>query len=230
MFDADVSAARRHFLGRAAAGSAALLVAGSGAAGASVPPQGSTLGVLPADGEWMTKLHGAHRQYFDIISWNSGFGQAYARNWANSMKSTYGLQDADVCAVIGLRHMGIAPAFSEAIWQKYRFGTFFNIIDPKTKAPATRNYAYHEAEGDYPLPGAALNTQIAAGAVVTVCNLATSVLSRLAANAAGLSNTPEEAYEDFKAHLQPGCYLVPTGVLATHRAQVAGNCTYCFSG
>lgn len=220
---------RREFLGKAAAGSAALLVAGAGTAiAAPAAPQGGAM--LPQDGEWLAKLHGAHRQYFDIISWNSGFGQAYARNWANTMKSTYGLSDADVCAVLGLRHNGIAPAFKDAIWVKYRLGTFFNITDPKTRQPSTRNFAYHDPEAGFPLAGSALDLMISAGAVVTVCDLAATVMSRGAAAAAGLSVTPEEAYAEFKANLQPGCYLVPSGVLAVNRAQAVGNCSYCFAG
>jgi len=230
MHDEGVSRQRREFLGRAAAGSAVLLVAGAGTACAAPAPQAAGSAMLPGDGEWLSKLHGAHRQYFDVTSWNDGFGQVYAVNWSGSMKTAYGLTDDDVCAVIGLRHMGIAPAFNDTIWAKYKFGELFKITDPKTKAPSVRNFAYNQTDGDFALPGVGLSSQIPAGAVVTVCNLATTVVSGMAATAAGLSVTPEEAYEEFKANLQPGCYLVPTGVLAVNRAQSAGNCTYCYAG
>jgi hypothetical protein len=221
---------RREFLGRMAAGSAGLLVAGAGVACAAPPEQAATTMSLPADGEWLSKLHGTHRQYFDVTSWNDGFGMAYALNWSGSMKSTYGLDDNAVCPVIGLRHFAIAPAFGDAIWEKYKLGKFFSINDPKTKQPSVRNFAYNETEGDFMLAGTSLGRQIPTGAVVTVCNLATTVISGLAAGAAGLSLTPEQAYDEWKAALQPGCYLVPTGVLAVHRAQVAGECTYCYAG
>lgn len=230
MHDESISSRRREFLSRAAAGSAVLLVAGAGTACAAPASEPSGQAMLPGDGEWLSKLHGAHRQYFDVTSWNDGFGQVYAVNWASSMKSTYGLTDADVCAVIGMRHMGIAPAFNDTIWAKYKFGEFFRITDPKTKQPSVRNFAYTATDGDFPLPGVGLSTQIPAGAVVTVCNLATTVLSGATAAAAGVGVSPEEAYEEFKANLQPGCHLVPTGVLAVNRAQSAGDCTYCYAG
>jgi hypothetical protein len=221
---------RREFLGRVAMSSAALLTVGASAACAAPPPQAGNAGTLAGDGDWLSKLHGTHRQIFDVTSWNSGFGLAYALNWSGSMKSTYGLDNDAVCPVIGLRHFAIAPAFGDAIWEKYKLGAFFSINDPKTKQPSVRNFAYHETEGDFMLAGTSLGRQIPDGAVVTVCNLATTVISGLAAGAAGLSVTPEQAYEEWKAALQPGCFLVPTGVLAVHRAQVAGNCTYCYGG
>jgi hypothetical protein len=221
---------RREFLGRVAVGSAGLLVAGAASACAAAPPQATTAGTLPGDGEWLSKLHGAHRQYFDVVSWNGGFGQIYALNWSKTMKEAYGLTDSDLTPVIGLRHFGIAPAFNDMIWEKYKLGAFFTINDPKTKQPSVRNFAYDETDGDFMLPGAGLAKQIPTGTVVTVCNLATTALSGMTASAAGLSITPAEAYEEWKANLKPGCYLAPSGVLAVNRAQEVGGCTYCFAG
>jgi hypothetical protein len=211
-------------------GSAGLLVAGAASACAAAPPQATTAGTLPGDGEWLSKLHGAHRQYFDVVSWNGGFGQIYALNWSKTMKEAYGLTDSDLTPVIGLRHFGIAPAFNDMIWEKYKLGAFFTINDPKTKQPSVRNFAYDETDGDFMLPGAGLAKQIPTGTVVTVCNLATTALSGMTASAAGLSITPAEAYEEWKANLKPGCYLAPSGVLAVNRAQEVGGCTYCFAG
>lgn len=219
---------RRSFLGRLLAGTGVLL-AGGAARAAAAPLSRSGAPQGPND-EWLQKLHGTYRQIFDATEWNAGFPLAYASNWASSTKSTYGVGDADVCAVIGLRHFGIAPAFKDEIWRKYKLGEFFKIEDPKTKAPSVRNFAYNAGAGDLSFPDSALARQVAAGAVVTVCNLATTVLSGLTANAAGLQMKPEEAYAEWKAALQPGCYLVPTGVLAVHRAQKPGGCTYCYAG
>jgi hypothetical protein len=41
--------------------------------------------------------------------------------------------------------------------------------------------------------------------------------------------TPEAAYKEWVAALQPGVTLVPIGVLAVNRAQEKG-CTYCYGG
>lgn len=227
MIDSPAETARREFLGRLAAGGAALLAVPSIACAASeadTPAQASN-----AQDEWLTKLHGQYRQYFDATEWHDGFPLIYALNWSKSIRETYNASNEDVCSVIGLRHFSIAPAFGDAIWQKYQLGKFFTINDPKTKQPSVRNFAYNESEGDFMLPGAGLSQQIANGAVVVVCNLATTVLSGMTAQAAGLQVTPEEAYAEWKAALQPGCYLAPTGVLAVHRAQSAGQCTYCYA-
>lgn len=224
---------RREFLGHLAAGGAVLLAGSSIAcaeSSADVPAAAAAAGAAQEGEEWLTKLHGQYRQYFDATHWNDGAGPLYAANWASSMKETFGVGNNDVCAVIGFRHFAIAPAFPDAIWQKYQLGKFFSINDPKTKRPSVRNFAYNATEGDFPLPGIGLSDQIANGAVVVVCNLATTVLSGMAAQAAGLQMSASEAYEEWKAALMPGCYLAPTGVLAVHRAQSAGNCTYCFAG
>lgn len=237
MIDMHAESARREFLGRLASGSAVLIAGTSVAACAAAADTGSdsagnsgATAMLAADGEWLSKIHGTHRQFFDATEWNDGFSLGYAFNWAKSTREAFNVGNDEVCAVVGLRHFGIAPAFSDAIWQKYKLGQFFKINDPKTKQPSVRNFAYTEAEGDFPFPGMSLGQQVSTGAVVTVCNLATTVLSGMTAQAAGLSIAPAEAYEEWKAALQPGCYLVPTGVLAVNRAQAAGNCTYCYAG
>jgi intracellular sulfur oxidation DsrE/DsrF family protein len=224
-FDPSTSP-RRSFLGRMAGGAAALLAGGAGVAAAEpLVPSPVTL-----DDEWLSKLHGQYRQYFDATDHNDVFPLYYAFNWAKTMKDTYKASNADVCAIIGLRHMGIAPAFKDNIWQKYKLGVFFKINDPKTKAPSVRNFMNSEAAGDLMFPGSSIGEQVKNGAVVTVCNLATTVLSGMAAQAAGLSVKAEDAYKEWAANLLPGAYLVPSGVLAVHRAQKAGSATYCYAG
>jgi len=228
MFDNDASTSpRRSFLGRLAGGAAALLAGGAGVAAAA---PGSPRPWTPqADEEWLKKIHGKYRQYFDATEWHDGFSLYYAFNYSKTMKDTYKASNSDVCAVLGLRHFAIGPAFPDSIWQKYKLGEFFKINDPKTKAPSVRNFANSEAQGDLLFPGSSVGAQVQNGAVVTVCNLATTILSGMTATAAGLTMKPEEAYAEWKAALLPGCYLVPSGVLAVHRAQTAGDCSYCYA-
>ena len=228
MFDIDSpSAPRRSFLGRLAGGVAALLAGGASAVAAEprVMP-----GPLAVEDEWLQKLHGQYRQFFDAMSFNDAFPLIFAYNWAVTMRVTYKIPASEVTPVVGLRHMGIAPAFNDAIWKKYKFGEFFKINDPKTKAPATRNFANSAAAGDLNFPGAAVSELVQGGGVVTVCKLATVIVSRMAASAAGLKVAPQDAYDEWVANMLPGTYLVPSGVLAVHRAQAVGKCTYCFSG
>jgi hypothetical protein len=41
---------------------------------------------------------------------------------------------------------------------------------------------------------------------------------------------PDVAKAEFEKGLIPGFTLVPSGVLAVHRAQEKGKCTYCYAG
>ncbi|MFN8572941.1 MAG: hypothetical protein U0132_12910 [Gemmatimonadaceae bacterium] len=213
---------RRGFLARLT-GAIAAVAAGS----ATTPRSAFAESPVVADDRWLQAIHGDHRQYFDAVSVAGGFPLVYALSWANTMKATYNLTNDQLCAVIGLRHMGIAPAFNDAIWEKYKLGQFFKVDDPKTKQPSTRNIFNSTAPGDLRFPGSDVGSQMKNGAVVVACNLATTVLSGIAANAAGLSMAPEAAYKEWAAGLVPGVMLVPSGVLAVHRAQAVGKCTYC---
>jgi intracellular sulfur oxidation DsrE/DsrF family protein len=217
---------RRTFIGALAGSAVSLLTA---EAALAAPGSAAREAVLQGE-EWLRHLHGGYRQYFDAVTFNDAFPLYYAFNWWQTMKAAYQLSNADICQVIGLRHLAIAPAFKDTVWKKYKLGEFFKINDPKTKAPAVRNFTNSEAPGDLSFAGSSIGQQVANGAVVVVCNLATTVLSGMTAKAAGLSMTAEEAYAEWKASLLPGCYLVPSGVLAVHRAQKTGGCTYCFAG
>jgi len=212
---------RRGFFGRLAAGTAALA-----ATPATLEAQWTEAPVAGAD-DWLARVTGTHRQFFDAVSVNDGFPLGYAMNFLNTMGETYKAPDKDITAVIGLRHFSIPLAFNNDVWAKYKLGEFFKITDGATKAPAVRNpYAYAK-EGELLFPGMALEKLQARGAVVTVCNVALTVLSGLTAQAAGLPK--DSAKQDWLVGMFPGVFVVPSGVLAVNRAQKKG-CTYCYAG
>ena len=212
---------RRGFFGRLAAGTAALA-----ATPATLEAQWTEAPVAGAD-DWLARVTGTHRQFFDAVSVNDGFPLGYAMNFLNTMGETYKAPDKDITAVIGLRHFSIPLAFNNDVWAKYKLGEFFKITDSATKAPAVRNpYAYAK-EGELMFPGMALEKLQARGAVVTVCNVALTVLSGLTAQAAGLPK--DSAKQDWLVGMFPGVFVVPSGVLAVNRAQKKG-CTYCYAG
>lgn len=199
---------------------------------AAMDEEDALAAVLPVQGEekWLTALHGSRRQVFDMLSINEGYALRFANTWVRTMRDAYGLAAEDVCALIVMRHGGIAPAFNDAIWEKYRLGALFQVQDPKTGAPSLRNLYNSTAQGDWSMPSAAVSRMVEGGAVVAVCNVATQVYAGRAARAAGLTISGEDAYQEWRAGLLPGCHLAPSGVLAVHRAQAAGNCTYCVTG
>ena len=212
---------RRGFFGRLAAGTAALA-----AVPTTLEAQWTEAPVAGAD-DWLARITGTHRQYFDAVSVNDGFPLGYAMNFLNTIGETYKVPDKDITAVIGLRHFSIPLAFNNDVWAKYKLGEFLKITDSATKAPAVRNpYAYAN-EGELLFPGMALEKLQARGALVTVCNVALTVLSGFAAGAAGLPK--DSAKQDWIAGMFPGVVVVPSGVLAVNRAQKKG-CTYCYAG
>jgi hypothetical protein len=218
---------RRGFLGRVAAGAVTLLAGRAALLQAEDVPASALLQDADA---WLAKLHAAHRQYFDAVSLNDGFPLAYALNWGKTMRETYKLPAGDVQSVVGFRHMSIGAVLNDAMWDKYKLGEFYKLDDPKTKAPARRNIYNNSQPGDTMFPDANVSSLLALGNVVVGCNLALSVLSGMAAGAAGLKMAGDAAHKEWVANLIPGVIPVASGVLAVHRAQEKGKCTYCYAG
>ncbi len=218
---------RRAFLTTLATGSAALAAGGMALhLDAAEAHASSVAGVDPSEA-WLSRLNGKHRQFFDATSVNGGFALAFAMNFLNSNNDAYKLSDSALSAVVGLRHFSIPIGFTDGIWSRYKLGEFFQVNDPATKAPATRNFFYHSHEGDVPFPGMAVEKLQARGVQFTLCSVALTVLSGMTSKNAGV--TPEAAKKEWIAGMIPGMVLVPSGVLAVNRAQEKG-CTYCTGG
>ena len=179
------------------------------------------------DEPWLARLSGRHRQFFDAISPNDGWALAFAKNFLDKNIEAYGLKQNEVTTVIGLRHMAVPLALNDAMWSKYKLGAFFKVNDKATNEAATRNVFAHVKPGDLPFPGMAVEELMARGVIVTACEVALTVLSGMAAGAAGVPAA--SAKSDWFANLLPGVVTVPAGVLAVNRAQ-ENHCTYCFAG
>ena len=156
---------------------------------------------------------------------NDGFALVFAMNFLNMYNEVYHIPDSDLTAVVGIRHFASPMAFNDHIWAKYKLGKFAKINDPATKAPAIRNI--YTREETMMLPGSSLGKLQARGVIFTMCNVALTLLSGMAAKAAGLPAAPAKA--EWVAGLLPGITLVPVGVMAVNRAQEKG-CTYCYGG
>lgn len=219
--------ARRGFLGRLAIGLSGMVAARSATA-MSLDDVVTLQGQDPD--AWMAKLNARYRQYFDATTVNDGFPLAYAYNWAKTMRETYNLKPTEVQAIVGFRHFGVAPALTDQMWAKYKLGEFFKLTDPKTGKPAVRNFYNNSTAGDMMFPDANVSAMLRGGHIVVACNLALTAFSGMSAKAAGLSMTPEAAHKEWLANLVPGVSPVPSGVLAVHRAQEKGKCTYCQAG
>ncbi len=169
--------------------------------------------------DWPGTLKGRHRQVVDAYEVNSGFPLAFAH--------TFLAPNESATAVIILRHGAFPIALGDAMWAKYKIGETFKIMDPETKAPATKNPYLHPKPGVLLVDDMALDRLLAKGAVVGGCGVALQVQSKMLAGNAGVS--AEEAAKEWAANVVPGITILPSGTWGVNRAQENG-CSYCAGG
>jgi intracellular sulfur oxidation DsrE/DsrF family protein len=155
----------------------------------------------------------------DAYAANAGFPLAFAY--------TFIVPNESATAVVVLRHEAFPIALGNAMWEKYKIGASFKIIDPETNAPATKNPFLHPKPGVLLVDDMALDRLLASGVVFGACNIALHVQSKMLAGNAGVS--AQEAAKEWAANLVPGITIIPSGTWGVNRAQEAG-CTYCAGG
>jgi hypothetical protein len=205
---------RRRFFGRL--GGVAVL----GLMGLMPRPAAAQAPAARADGpDWPGALKGRHRQVVDAYEPNAGFPLTFAY--------TFLAPNESATAVVVLRHGAFPLALGHAMWAKYKIGETFKIIDPETKAPATKNPFLNPKPGVLLVDDMALDRPLAKGTVVGACNVALQVQSKMLAGNANVS--AEEAAKEWAANIVPGVTVIPSGTWGVNRAQEAG-CSYCAGG
>ena len=209
------STPRRGFFSRIAGMSAFGLFGLFGIATTTVRAQAAQ-----SDGpDWPGTLKGRHKQVFDVYDINAGSPLGFTNNFLTPNESA--------TAVLIFRHKGTPYALGSAIWEKYKIGESFQILDPETKAPAVKNPWFQPKPGVLANNDAAVDRLLARGTVVGVCSISLRGQSRRLAGNAGV--TAEEALKEWTANLIPGTTVIPSGTWGVNRAQEAG-CTYCAGG
>jgi hypothetical protein len=199
---------RRSFLTRLAAAGTAIagVVAFPSKSAAEVPSGGPT---HPADA-WLDDLKGQHKNIFDCVSVENGpQGWTFARNFLTANTGAiYQLTDADVNAIVCVRHTASVYGFNDAMWTKYKLGDSQKVNEGGV--PAVKN------------PHASVANDLAKrGVIVAVCGMATSRIARTVAGDAGMS--PADVEADLRANLvTPTARVVAAGVIVTNRAQEKG--------
>ena len=175
-------------------------------------------GVSPAaaaaaewDLTWIDRLTGKYRTVFDAPEVNEGTVFTNAQVFQMGFKEVYDATDADMQAVLVLRHRGVVMAFNDAMWEKYGLGAESKIPGAEKVNPFTREMANLKNRG----------------AIFLACNLAASRRSREIAQRLGLN--ADEVKKELDANLIPGVIMQTSGVFATIRAQQAG-CSFMKSG
>lgn len=224
-------ATRRGFLGRTAATLALALSSPLPAWAESAPERRlrATDPGTPSD-EWLKRLTGKHRQFFDMKTAENGMGLLHARNYLNTWRDAYHLSDRDVTAVVSLYGMGLPMGFDDAMWAKYPFGEAMKVTDPKTNAPAKRNIFTNPQPGDTIALGmldSSIDALTARGVVFIMCNNALAFwVGQLEKGGAGKA---ADIRAELVQHFLPGVSLVPGMVVAIDQAHEKG-CSYMALG
>ncbi|HEY4154844.1 MAG TPA: twin-arginine translocation signal domain-containing protein [Puia sp.] len=219
---------RRDFLGKLAAGAAAI------GAAALVSPVQAVSGISAPfknadDPEaWLGRIKGKHRIAFDV----TGPNEIMPFAWPKVFLMTNGAASKDCGVVVILRHNAIGYTMGNELWEKYKFGEVFKIDDPATKAPAVRNIFWEPKAGDFSVPGIGnvdigINQLQQDGVLFCACDVALTVFSTVLAGKMNMAAA--DVKKEWLAGLLPGIQVVPSGVWAVGRVQEHG-CSYCFAG
>lgn len=225
---------RRRFVGSLIGGAAALaasplLPLTEAAAQAGAAPQQTAW-----DMSWVDRLTGPHRMVFDAPEIAGGVVLHQARSWMAGHTEIYGAKDAEMHAVLVIRHSAVPMVMPDSYWEKYDIAAMIQestkaaepLKDPTTGEPTKRNPWINYKQGDRhwtTWPDAGLDTLIGRGAIVLACNLA---LRGMAGQFARKDGRPSaEVFAELRASLLPGVTVMPNGIFATGRAQAAG-CGY----
>jgi intracellular sulfur oxidation DsrE/DsrF family protein len=224
------SSSRRDFLGKLAAGAAALGTV------SFAPFQAQAAPLLSDDGSvdpeaWFNKIKGKHRMVFDATQPHELMPFAWPKVFLLTNAAT-GTPEKDCSVVVVLRHDAIGYALNNDLWAKYKLGELFKAHDPLTKEPATRNPFWKPKEGDFKVPGIGnvaigINELQDNGVMFCACSMAITVFSAVVADM--MKMDAETVKKEWMAGVLPNIQVVPSGVWALGRAQEKG-CTYCFAG
>ena len=210
---------RRDFLSTLAAGAV-------GAAGLAATDW-STLPAQQAAGHWdlswVSRLKGRYRAVFDIPVIEDGYGVWRAAIWRKQYSQVFGVPESSLTTVVNIRHDAIALVLRQEYWDRYDVGTRWEVHDPASRRPTTRNpvigrtgaHALPEQFADF-----TLESLMAGGAIVLACALALRDCSTLVAEREQVSM--DVAEERVRGMLAPGVILQPSGVFAAVLAQDNG--------
>lgn len=216
--------ARRGFLGRLAA---AALAAASAPRLASATEAVSLGGPGPDD--WLDRLTGAHRLFFDAPLHNAGIPLVHVFNYITTYGRAYGVKPSELNTVISCygppgSPATIAMAWNDAMWAKYRISELIGLKDA-SGGHLTRNVFYEPRAGDPVLfngafAQAGLKNLIGMGTTVLMCNNAFMGWCNFMASQGRGAAAEIEA--DIRANLVPGVVTVPAMVIAIEKVQGKG--------
>ena len=171
--------------------------------------------------EWLKKINGKHRQFFDNPSPNGGIALVHVLNYYDTYNKAFGAKDKDGKAVLTFYGATTFYGLNDAVWAKYDLGEFLDAKDAGTGKPATSNpWRTAPVILGVTFPAASIESLQKRGATMILCNNALTIFSGLLAAKRRLD--AQTVYQDLKANILPGVDLVPGMVVAVEQAQRAG--------
>ena len=222
---------RRGFLGKIAAGAAAIGAYSLAPFTAGAKKINNEIFPGEDPDEWIKKIPGKYKMVFDVTEPHGVYPFAWPRVYMLTNEMS-GASPKDVGTIVVLRHAAIPYAMQDQLWAKYNFGEVFKAEDPVKKAAvAVRNPFWQPKAGDFQVPGLGnvaigINELQQNGVQFCVCDMAIKVYSTVIATSMNMD--AEKVKNDFIAGLLPGIHRVPSGVWALGRAQAQGF-GYCFA-
>jgi intracellular sulfur oxidation DsrE/DsrF family protein len=170
------------------------------------------------DMTWLAGLKGKHKQVYDLI-WHSPRPNTLnpPMNYFDAHKELSGLEFPDVNVVIGINSTAFCINASDALWAKFKMGERFNIKDPATGQPATRNVYLGLKSGER---SSTVRTLQAKGAVFLMCN--NSLQATAAEWSRELGTPAADLHAEFIAGLNPDVKVVPALTWAVGELQERG--------
>ncbi len=200
---------------------AAMVVAGTAASLRPLQASAARSAAMATKAPWLTGVTAPHRQLFDAPQAETGIALVHVMNYYDTYNASFGVEDADIDAVLTFYGGSTFYGVNDAMWAKYQIGEFIGAKDPDTGAPATRNlWRTKPVVLGLSLPQASIESLHARGTTMIVCNNALQIFAGLLAARRGLR--AETVYEDLKANLLPQMQLVPAMVIAIEQATRAG--------
>ena len=226
---------RRDFLRTVSIGSTVAAAAGLEACASSVSALTTSPLTQPAgewDLSWVDRVKAPFRVVFNITQKND-LGLMQTWMWMDGFRQAYGTQDKDLNAVLVFRHEAVAMMLDDAMWARMAImesssgtGSGNTTAAPPGRNPWLSKPASSGSSGsqdtDY-----TISALRARGVIMLACNMALrGQVSRLRQKE---NLAADDADKAIRNAIVPGCYVVPNGIFAVSRAQVAG-CAYFTPG
>ncbi len=147
-----------------------------------------------------------------------------AERYLDNCASAYEPQPYEARVVLNIRTQAVGAALADKVWERYSLGVEYNVKDPATQQPATRNPFWHRAPS--PGPGLVLPTLadlLQRGAIILVCDFALGHLARRLATKLGTAS--EAVHTELREGFVTGAFAVPSGIFGLARSQNSG-CAY----